>query len=69
MSNTEHTYNVEGMSCQHCVSAVTAEVGELQGVSSVEIDLDSGAVLVRGSNVDGDAIKAAVEQAGYSLAA
>lgn len=64
----QHTYNVTGMSCEHCVAAVTAEVGELPGVSGVEVDLDSGAVLVRGSDVDGEAVRVAVEAAGYSLA-
>jgi|HubBroStandDraft_2_1064218.scaffolds.fasta_scaffold00009_17 copper chaperone len=63
------TYNVEGMSCQHCVAAVTAELGELRGVSSVEVDLASGAVRVRGNDVDGEAVRVAVEEAGYSLAA
>jgi copper chaperone len=69
MSDTEQTYTVKGMSCAHCVAAVSTEVGELPGVSSVEVDLPSGAVLVRGSHVDGTAVKAAVEEAGYSLAA
>lgn len=63
------TYTVEGMSCEHCVAAVTTGVGELQGVSSVEVDLASGAVLVRGSQIDSEAVKSAIEEAGYSLAA
>jgi copper chaperone len=69
MSDAEQTYKVDGMSCEHCVAAVTAEVGELAGVSAVEVDLADGTVLVRGSNIDSDAVKAAVEEAGYSLAA
>jgi copper chaperone len=69
MSDAEQTYTVEGMSCAHCVAAVRTEVGELPGVSGVEVDLVSGVVLVRGSNVDGAAVKAAVEEAGYRLAA
>jgi copper chaperone len=69
MSDAEQTYNVDGMSCEHCVAAVTAQVGELAGVSAVEVDLAGGTVLVRGSNIDSDAVKAAVEEAGYSLAA
>jgi copper ion binding protein len=69
MSDIQQTYTVEGMSCEHCAAAVTAEVGELPGVSGVEVDLASGAVLVRGSEIDGDAVRAAVEEAGYSLAA
>jgi copper chaperone len=64
----QQTYNVTGMSCEHCVAAVRAEVGELPGVSDVEVDLDSGAVLISGSNIDGEAVRVAVEAAGYSLA-
>jgi copper chaperone len=65
----EQTYTVVGMSCAHCVAAVSAEVGELTGVSGVEVDLDSGALRVRGDEVDSAAVRAAVETAGYSLAA
>ena len=67
-SGEERTYSVTGMSCAHCVAAVTAEVGELPGVSTVDIDLASGAVVVSGADLDGDAVRAAVEAAGYSLA-
>ncbi len=68
MSNVDQqTYNVTGMSCSHCVAAVRTEVGELSGVSRVDVDLASGAMLVRGS-VDGEAVRVAVEAAGYSLA-
>jgi copper ion binding protein len=69
MGNTDQqTYNVTGMSCEHCVAAVRDELGELPGVSDVEVDLDSGAVRVSGSNIDGEAVRVAVEAAGYSLA-
>jgi copper chaperone len=69
MSNAdEQTYYVTGMSCEHCVAAVNAKVGELPGVSGVDVDLQSGAVLVRGSGVEGEAVRAAVEAAGYGLA-
>ena len=40
------TYDVTGMSCQHCVDAVTAEVGRLPGVEQVQVDLDAGRVTV-----------------------
>jgi copper chaperone len=69
MSDAEQTYIIDGMSCEHCVAAVTAEVGALAGVSAVEVDLAGGTVLVRGGNINRDAVKAAVEEAGYSLAA
>jgi len=69
MSNDDQrTYYVTGMSCEHCVAAVNAKVGELPGVSAVDVDLQSGAVLVRGGGVEGEAIQAAVEAAGYGLA-
>jgi copper chaperone len=69
MSDREQqAYTVIGMSCEHCVAAVNAEVGELPGVSGVDVDLASGALVVHGSGVDGKAVRAAVEAAGYSLA-
>ena len=45
-------YTVSGMSCAHCVKAVSDEVGGVDGVESVEVDLDTKAVLVRGENLD-----------------
>jgi len=65
----QRTYNVTGMSCEHCVAAVSASVGELAGVSGVDVDLANGNVVVRGSDVDGEAVRAAIEAAGYALAA
>jgi copper chaperone len=69
MSESEQrTFNVTGMSCEHCVAAVGEEVGALAGVSGVDVNLASGAVVVRGSGVDDEAVRAAVEAAGYALA-
>ena len=43
---TEHlSYSVPGLSCDHCRTAVTAEVAKVGGVSSVEVDLDTKHVL------------------------
>jgi copper chaperone CopZ len=64
----QHTYNVSGMSCEHCVAAVSSELGELPGVNAVEVDLASGTVVVHGGAVDDEAVRGAVEAAGYSLA-
>jgi copper chaperone len=64
----QRTFNVTGMSCEHCVAAVSAEVGELPGVGSVDVDLASGALVVSGEALDGEAVRVAVEAAGYSLA-
>jgi len=63
----EQAYNVAGMTCEHCVAAVNAKVSEIPGVSGVDVDLASGLVLVRGG-VDGEAVRVAVEAAGYGLA-
>ncbi len=63
------TFSVTGMSCEHCVAAVTEEVGRVAGVSDVAVDLASGALVVHGSEVDREAVRTAVETAGYSLAA
>ena len=64
----QRSYNVTGMSCEHCVAAVTAEVGKLPAVSDVEVRLDSGVVVVRGASVEDEAVRVAVEAAGYGLA-
>ncbi|MCU1603738.1 MAG: copZ [Modestobacter sp.] len=60
------TYVVTGMTCQHCVASVTEEVGELAGVSSVDVDLDSGRLRVAGQDVTVEQVQAAVTEAGYS---
>ncbi len=66
---TTETYTVTGMTCGHCVSSVTEEVGELPGVRSVQVDLASGRVTVTAdAPVGADEVRAAVEEAGYSLA-
>lgn len=65
---TTATYTVKGMTCQHCVNAVTEEVTKIDGVSGVEIDLASGQVTVSGdAAADERAIRAAVDEAGYEV--
>ena len=62
------TYTVSGMTCGHCVSSVTEEVSELAGVSDVQVDLTSGRLSVTADQPLGpDAVRAAVEEAGYQL--
>jgi copper chaperone len=63
-------YTVVGMTCSHCVNAVTEEVSALPGVTEVDVDLASGALTVTGTEpVDEGAVRAAVEEAGYEVAA
>jgi copper ion binding protein len=62
------TYTVTGMTCAHCVSAVTEEVGAVPGVTEVLVDLETGSLTVTSENpVDDDAVAAAVDEAGYAL--
>jgi len=66
---TETVYTVTGMTCQHCVASVTEEVGQIEGVTDVKVDLPSGAVtVVSTAQVSDDAVRAAVDEAGYQLA-
>jgi copper chaperone len=66
---SQSTYTVQGMTCGHCVSSVTEEVGALDGVQNVEVDLASGQVTVTSDRDLADAeVRAAVTEAGYQLA-
>ena len=67
MSTETHT--VTGMTCGHCVSSVTEEVTELDGVTDVQVDLASGRLVVTSDQPLADgAVRGAVEEAGYTLA-
>ncbi len=62
------TYTVTGMTCGHCVASVTEEVGELDGVTSVDVDLASGRVTVTSvAPLSAADVRAAVDEAGYQL--
>ncbi|HZM74933.1 MAG TPA: cation transporter [Candidatus Limnocylindrales bacterium] len=65
---TTTTYHVSGMTCGHCVSAVSSEVGSLAGVTDVKVDLATGAVTVISEGpLDDTAVAAAVDEAGYQV--
>ena len=66
---TETVYTVTGMTCGHCANSVREEVGRVDGVQSVAVDLGTGAVTVVSSVTPSeDAIRAAVDEAGYQVA-
>ncbi|GAA4708182.1 cation transporter [Nocardioides conyzicola] len=65
---TTSAWQVEGMTCGHCVAAVTEELTALDGVRTVEVVLETGAVTVTSDDqLDRVAVAAAVEEAGYRL--
>jgi copper chaperone len=65
---TTASYAVTGMTCEHCVRAVTEEVGRIEGVAGVAVDLASGAVTVTSAGpLDEATLAEAVEEAGYRL--
>ena len=69
---TTQTYRVTGMTCAHCVAAVTEELTALDGVTSVTVDLAAGGtsdVTVDSHEaLDHDDVVRAVDEAGYALA-
>ena len=60
------TYLIEGMTGQHCVASVRAEVSALEGIERADVDLAAGTLTVDGT-VGDDAIAAAVADAGYAV--
>jgi copper chaperone len=64
----EAVYTVDGMTCDHCVQAVSTEVSGVVGVTGVDVDLASGRVRVSSDRpLDDAAVRAAVEEAGYQV--
>jgi len=65
--STSTVYSVPGMSCGHCVNAITTEVTKVDGVDGVDIDLETKTVTVRGAATDA-AVREAIDDAGYEIA-
>lgn len=66
---TTSTYTVTGMTCGHCVASVTEEVGGVDGVAEVQVDLATGLMTVTTEGpADEAAVRAAVAEAGYAVA-
>jgi len=62
------TYTVTGMTCGHCVNAVTTELSGIDGVTDVDVDLETGRATVTSNEpLDRDTVAAAVDEAGYQL--
>ena len=62
------TYNVPDISCDHCKHAIESEVSQVQGVESVDVDVQAKTVTVSGDSLDQAAIVGAIDEAGYEVA-
>lgn len=63
------TITVTGMTCEHCAASVREEIGEIAGVTDVQVDVPTGRVdVISDVEVDPSAIAAAVVEAGYQVA-
>ena len=62
------TYSVPAIHCAHCATSIREEVSEVEGVDDVAVDLDTKVVIVRGTDLDDAALRAAIVEAGYEAA-
>ena len=62
-----HRYRVPAMHCGKCEQAVRDEVSQVAGVEAVDIDLDSKLVIVRGREISDQAVRGAIDDAGYEV--
>jgi len=65
---TTRTYSVPGISCDHCKHAIEGELAKVAGIASMNVDVAAKTVRVDGDAAD-DAIRAAIDEAGYEVAA
>jgi copper chaperone len=62
------SYTVPGMHCGRCKQAVTEEIAAVEGVESVDVDLETKLVTVVGRNLDDTNLRTAIDEAGYEAA-
>ena len=63
------SYSVPAISCGHCRVAITGEVSKIVGVTAVDVDLDAKCVTVTGAGFHDAAVRDAIDEAGYDVAA
>jgi copper chaperone len=62
------TYSVPGIHCAHCGMSIREEVSEVEGVETVDVDVDAKVVTIRGHELSDERLRAAIEEAGYQAA-
>ena len=63
----ELTLKIEGMQCGHCSSRIKAALEKVEGVASAEVSHETGTAVITGESLDAAALKAAVENQGFSV--
>ena len=63
------SYTVPGIHCGHCAAAIREELSSVEGVEDIDVDLDAKVVTVRGHALTDEALREAIEEAGYEVAA
>jgi copper chaperone CopZ len=63
------SFTVPRMHCERCRAAVTRELEAVERVASVDVDLETKIVTIRGSELDDTALRAAIDEAGYEVVA
>lgn len=66
--NDSKTYTVPGIHCGHCADSIKEEVSSVEGVEAVDVDLDAKIVTIRGEALSDEALREAIEEAGYEAA-
>jgi copper chaperone len=62
------TYSVPAIHCAHCGMSIREEVSDVEGVESVDVDIDSKVVTIRGRQLSDENLRAAIHDAGYEAA-
>ena len=62
------TYSVPGIHCAHCATSIREEVSEVEGVDSVDVDLDTKVVTIHGTGLSDERVRQAIAEAGYEAA-
>lgn len=61
-------FSITGMTCDHCVHAVTSAAKDVPGVEDVKVSLDDQSAVVTGDAIDPARVIAAIEEEGYEAA-
>lgn len=63
--SSQISLSIEGMSCQHCVASVFNKLSAIPGIDSVEVNLEKGEAIIKGTEIDMNAVRSAVEEIGF----